>query len=104
MLTGYEGPAFNAPDNRVQKRPAMGSVISRLCGSNSRGMPAYVGVPHLRGGTDNLFHYATYLGGGHDPFVVNSDPNKSDYKVQNLIAGRSHARPVRTSSWFALGH
>jgi uncharacterized protein (DUF1501 family) len=84
MLTGYEGPAFNAPDNRVQKRPAMGSVISRLCGSNSRGMPAYVGVPHLRGGTDNLFHYATYLGGGHDPFVVNSDPNKSNYKVQNL--------------------
>ena len=24
MLTGYEGPAFNAPDNRIQRRPAMG--------------------------------------------------------------------------------
>lgn len=84
MLTGYEGPDFNAPDNRIQRRPAMGSVISRLCGSNSRGMPAYVGVPHLRGGTDNLFHYATYLGGGHNPFIVNSDPNESKYRVQNL--------------------
>lgn len=84
MLTGYEGPAFNAPDNRIQRRPAMGSVVSRLCGSNSRGMPAYVGVPHLRGGTDNLFHYATYLGGGHNPFIVNSDPNESNYRVQNL--------------------
>ena len=84
MLTGYEGPAFNAPDNRVQKRPAMGSVISKLCGSHERGMPAYTAVPHLRGGTDNIFHYATYLGGGHDPFIVNSDPNKSDYRVQNL--------------------
>ncbi|MBD3673554.1 MAG: DUF1501 domain-containing protein [Planctomycetaceae bacterium] len=88
MLTGYEGPAFNAPDNRVQKRPAMGSVISKLCGSNERGMPAYTAVPHLRGGTDNIFHYATYLGGGHDPFIVNSDPNKSDFRVQNLSLQR----------------
>jgi uncharacterized protein (DUF1501 family) len=41
-------------------------------------------VPHLRGGTDNLFHYATYLGGGWNPFVVNSDPNEKDFTVRNL--------------------
>lgn len=30
MLTGYEGPAFNASDNRKQRRPAMGSAVARL--------------------------------------------------------------------------
>ena len=84
MLTGFEGPAFNAPDNRQQRRPAIGSAVARLRGANAPGMPPYVGVPHLRGGTDNLFHYAAYLGGGWNPFVVNSDPNEADYGVQNL--------------------
>src|SRR5262249_56219883 len=64
MLTGYEGPAFNAPDNQQQRRPSLGSAVSRLRGANHPGMPAYAAVPHLRGGTDNFFHYAAYLGGG----------------------------------------
>jgi hypothetical protein len=84
MLTGFEGPAFNAPDNRQQRRPALGSAAARLRGSNQPGMPPYVGVPHLRGGTDNFFHYAAYLGGAWNPFVVNSDPNESNYGVRNL--------------------
>ncbi len=84
MLTGLEGPAFNAPDNQQQRRPAIGSAVARLRGANVPGMPPYVGVPHLRGGTDNLFHYAAYLGGGWNPFVVNSDPNTADYGVKNL--------------------
>lgn len=88
MLTGYEGPAFNAPDNRQQRRPAIGSAVARVRGPNAAGMPPYVGVPHLRGGTDNLFHYSAYLGGGWNPFVVNSDPNERDYSVKNLaLAG-----------------
>ena len=85
MLTGYEGPAFNAADNQVQRRPAMGSAVAKLVGSRSEGMPPYVAVPNLRGGTDNLFHYAAYLGGGANPFVVESDPNDSKYQVRNLI-------------------
>jgi hypothetical protein len=84
MLTGFEGPAFNAPDNRQQRRPALGSAVARVRGSNAPGLPPYVAVPHLRGGTDNLFHYAAYLGGGWNPFVVNSDPNEEDYGVRNL--------------------
>lgn len=84
MLTGFEGPAFNAPDNRDQKRPSLGSAVSRVRGANRPGMPPYVAVPHLRGGTDNLFHYATYLGGGSNPFIVNSDPNERGYGVKNL--------------------
>ena len=38
-----------------------------LRGGDRPGMPPYVAVPHLRGGTDNLFHYAAYLGGGGQP-------------------------------------
>jgi hypothetical protein len=84
MLTGFEGPAFNAPDNTVQKRPAIGSAIARIRGASKPGMPPYVAVPNLRGGTDNLFHYAAYLGGYSNPFVVDSDPNLKDYQVRNL--------------------
>lgn len=94
MLTGFEGPAFNAPDFREQRRPSMGSAVAALGGANHPGMPAYVGVPHLRGGTDNFFHYSAYLGGGYNPFVVNSDPASEDFSVRNLTlpAGLTGAR------------
>jgi hypothetical protein len=85
MLTGFPGPAFNAPDNQTQRRPAMGSAVAKLRGANRPGMPPYVAVPHLRGGTDNLFHYAAYLGGGLNPFIVNSDPNEANFGVKNLV-------------------
>ncbi len=88
MLTGFEGPAFNAPDFRVQRRPSLGSAASKLRGANRPGMPAYVAVPHLRGGTDNFFHYAAYLGPAHNPFVVDSDPNKPNFRVRNLSLTR----------------
>jgi hypothetical protein len=84
MLTGYPGPAFNAPDNTVQRRPSIGSAVARLQPAARPGMPPYIAVPHLRGGTDNLFHYAAYLGGASNPFVVESDPNDPKYKVRNL--------------------
>ena len=84
MLTGFEGPAFNAPDNEIQRRPAMGSAVARLRASGRPGLPPYIAVPNLRGGTDNLFHYAAYLGGAANPFVVESDPNDPRYRVRNL--------------------
>lgn len=85
MLTGFEGPAFNAPDNQVQRRPSIGSAVARIRRTSPDGMPPYVSVPNLRGGTDNLFHYAAYLGGYANPFVVESDPNDAKYQVKNLI-------------------
>ncbi|SIO58196.1 Protein of unknown function [Singulisphaera sp. GP187] len=84
MLTGYEGPAFNAPDNRIQRRPAMGAAVARLKDSRRPGLPSYVAVPNLRGGTDNLFHYSAYLGGSANPFIVESDPNDAAFQVKNL--------------------
>src|SRR5271170_4590505 len=48
MLTGFEGPAFNAPDFRDQKRPSLGSAVARLRGPNTPGLPPYVAAPNLR--------------------------------------------------------
>jgi hypothetical protein len=84
MLTGFEGPAFNVPDFMVQRRPSMGSATAKLRGSNRPGLPPYAAVPHLRGGTDNFFHYSAYLGRGFNPFVTESDPNLPEFRVRNL--------------------
>ena len=84
MLTGFEGPAFNVPDFKVQRRPSLGSATAKLRGPNKAGMPPYLAVPHLRGGTDNFFHYAAYLGGGANPFIVESDPNTPQFRVKGL--------------------
>ena len=59
----------------------------RLPGSRERsvrGCPLTSPCPHLRGGTDNLFHYAAYFGGYANPFVVDSDPNDPSFRVKNL--------------------
>lgn len=83
MLTGHEGPNFN--DAVLDQRaPAMGSVVARMRGANRPGLPPYAAVPHLRGGTDNFFHYHAYVGGAYNPFIVNSDPNERDYAVRDL--------------------
>ena len=96
MLTGFEGPAFNAPDFQVQRRPSMGSAVAQLRGANRPGLPPYVAVPHLRGGTDNFFHYAAYLGGAANPFIVESDPNTPEFRVKNLaLPDGPAARPPR---------
>ncbi|MCE9529867.1 MAG: DUF1501 domain-containing protein [Planctomycetes bacterium] len=84
MLTGFEGPAFNVPNFRQQLRPSMGSATAKLRGANQPGLPPYVAVPHLRGGTDNFFHYSAYLGTGYNPLIVESDPNLPQFKVRNL--------------------
>ena len=97
MLTGYEGPAFNAAGQHASSagrrwaRPWPGSAAP-----GRPGMPPYVAVPHLRGGTDNLFHYAAYLGGAANPFVVESDPNDPKFRVAQPDAAR---RPARSAAW-----
>jgi len=88
MLTGFEGPDFNKPDFMVQRRPSLGSATAKLRGPNRPGLPPYAAVPHLRGGTDNFFHYAAYLGRAYNPFITESDPNKPDFRVRNLALPR----------------
>src|SRR5262249_23627601 len=74
MLTGFEGPAFNAPDFKTQRRPALGSASARLRPAPA-GLPSYVAVPHLRGGTHNFFHYPPYLRPSAHPLITPSHPN-----------------------------
>jgi hypothetical protein len=81
MLTAYPGPAFDS-GNLTQLKPSLGSCVARLRCPNRPGVPPYVAVPHLRGGTDNFYHYAASLGGAANPFVVDSDPNARDFKVK----------------------
>jgi len=88
MLTGFEGPAFNEANFNVQKRPCMGSATAKLIGPNRPGLPSYAAVPHLRGGTDNFFHYAAYLGRASNPFVTEGDPNDAEFRVRNLALGK----------------
>jgi hypothetical protein len=83
MLTGWEGPNFNDA-SLPQRNPSMGSAAARVRGPNRPGMPPYVAVPHLKGGTDNFFHYHAYLGASYNPFVTNSDPNDKSFAVRDL--------------------
>jgi hypothetical protein len=66
----------------------MGSVVAALRGANHAGLPPYAAVPHLRGGTDNLFHYHAYAGAAHNPFIANADPNEKGYSVRDLTLAR----------------
>ena len=59
-------------------------TVARLKRTGRSGLPPYVAVPNLRGGTDNLFHYATYLGKSANPFITEADPNLPGFKVRNL--------------------
>lgn len=40
LLTGFEGPDFNNPDNQIQRRFSIGSAVAKLRGANVAGMPA----------------------------------------------------------------
>ena len=60
-------------------------------------------MPHLRGGTDNFFHYAAYLGRGANPFIVESDPNDAELPrpepaLPRGPAARPPGRPPRGCS------
>ena len=65
--------------NRENEMPSFGSIAARVHGPNSPGMPSYVSLPRAtRYGT------ATWLGKSYNPFVVDGDPNQSDFRVNNL--------------------
>ncbi len=75
MMTGYEA-AVSAKKNF---NPSIGSVVSKLRGSNAQGLPGYVSLPKKQ-----LIGGAAYLGLAHDPFAPDSDPSSDDFEVRNL--------------------
>jgi hypothetical protein len=89
MMTGHD---FN-PDS---VKPHVGSIVSRVFGSKGD-LPANVILPAKIGNTGaGDFHGQTagYLGSAHEPFFLNADPARPDFKVGDLEvpAGESSSR------------
>lgn len=78
-LTGYDYPGANTSDKNRNVKPAIGSIVSKLRGSNAPGLPAYVCVPD-RGQLGDRVRYAsaTYLGPAHDPLENGPTPSTAD--------------------------
>jgi hypothetical protein len=89
MMTGHDFDAAN-------KQPHMGSVISRVYGSRGD-LPASIVLPDGIGNTGTTTPHgqeSAYLGSAHQPFILGSDPARSDFKVADLEspAGQSDLR------------
>ncbi len=69
--------------NRNNEMPCVGSVTARLIGARSEGIPAYVGLQRTM-----RYGNAAYLGKAFNPFVVSGDPNRKNFKVDNLALVR----------------
>jgi hypothetical protein len=82
MLTGWH------PSQSVVY-PAMGSVVAKEKGLGEE-LPNYIAVP-----TQIPFSGAGYLTVAFDPFSVEGDPSKPDFKVRNLESSLSEARASR---------
>lgn len=76
MQTGYVVPDAISGRNA---NPSTGSVVSRVRGPLSGGLPSYVAVP--RG---QAFAGAGYLGAAYNPFTTDVEPNADDFKVRDL--------------------
>jgi hypothetical protein len=75
MLTGWQ-PTIEVNNNIY---PACGSVVAKLKGANSDGLPAYVNLPNNLG-----LGKAAYLGASYNPFAPQDDPNRNGFQVRNL--------------------
>lgn len=74
--TGYYKKSRKGGENTF---PCVGSVAARLAGSRRQGLPAYVAIPKtMRNGE------AAFAGPGYNPFETGSDPNRDNFRVNNL--------------------
>jgi hypothetical protein len=69
--------------NRENEMPCVGSVVSRLRGSNAAGLPAFVSLP-------NTMRYGrpAWLGSGYAAFETVKDPSKPNFQVPNISLAR----------------
>ncbi len=84
MLTGYEGPAFNAPDNRIQRRPSIGAAVARLKESEPPRAPLVRRRPQPPGRHGQPLPLFRLPRRAANPFIVESDPNDPAFQVKNL--------------------
>ncbi len=82
MLTGYLG---SNSARREPMYPSVGAITARMRGAYQQGVPPYVSVPYASTvGIRPGYLSGAYLGTSYNPFQVNSDPNRSNFSVQNL--------------------
>jgi len=82
MLTGRPG-ATGADTSG--KSPSIGAITAKMVGPRTRGLPAYVSVPHASSvGIRPGYFGANYVGQQFDPFETDGDPNNPAFSVRNL--------------------
>lgn len=88
-LTGHAPPLDDIRLRDSQDLfPAYGSVVDRLT-PNTNGMPTFVALPHvLRDGEITPGQHASFLGKGHDPLLITSDPNDRRFALPELSLPR----------------
>ena len=85
MLTGYpQVPDVAAAPVGSVVHPYYGSVVSEQMGWR-RGMPPSVQLSAGR----IKYHHAGYLGSGFDPLRIHSDPNREDFRVEDVAVPES---------------
>jgi hypothetical protein len=77
LQTGY--PLLNARQ-RGQTHPAQGAVVSKVCGPNAAGMPAYVCIPEDYRTHMGFYEGSAYLGARHLALNAGGDPSLGNYK------------------------
>jgi hypothetical protein len=79
LMTGSPTPVPVACGAFVTFHPSFGSVVSWHRGQRE-GLPPYVSMPSVtRSGGPN------FLGGKHAAFVIDGQPNSSDFKVRDVV-------------------
>jgi hypothetical protein len=78
-------------------RPHVGAAISRFLGGSSA-LPPFAMVPEFISpvGVPRPGQYGGFLGAAHDPYLINSDPNLSDYSPGDVRPPRD-LNPSRLS-------
>jgi len=68
--------------------PAYGSAVDRFCPGSGE-MPKFVAYPHImRDGSVTPGQHASFLGKQHDPLLVLSDPNSTEFGLPELSLPR----------------
>ena len=82
MLTGRGGVSGAMT---AGKSPFFGGIATKMTGPRQPGMPANVAIPHAMSiGLRPGYFGGNYLGTQNDPFQTQGDPNREQFKVENL--------------------
>jgi hypothetical protein len=84
-LTGHAPPSDDIRlRDSLDLYPGYASVVDKLAPIQGE-MPTAVSYPYvIRDGSVTPGQHASFLGKGHDPFLVTEDPNATDFKLPEL--------------------